>query len=136
MLDKRLGLSFDIVGLPLREAILLKSFMRMMDNRTHQQWVYRNSPESQAPVLTFLADETPLGDATTPVVEHGRKMRLGVLDLGVVGLQDHEGGEHPHGAPAEGGNDGVHLRQLGRQVHAGDEVRVRGACRWREKKWN
>jgi hypothetical protein len=49
-------------------------------------------------------------------------------DLGVVGLQDQQGGENPHCATTKGGHDGVHLRQLRRQVQLPYEVAVRRPC--------
>lgn len=84
MADTRLALSFDILGLPAREAILLKSFIRLLDNRTNQHWVYRSSPESQAPVLTFLAEDDELADMAVHSTAPDKKLRMGVMEIGVV----------------------------------------------------
>ena len=86
MADTRLALTFDILGLPAREAILLKSFIRLLDNRTNQHWAYRSSPESQAPVLTFLAEDDELAGRAVHSTAPDKKLRMGVMEIGVVAL--------------------------------------------------
>lgn len=49
-------------------------------------------------------------------------------NLGVVSLEEQEGGEHTDSAPTKGSHDGIHFRQLSRKVHLLDEVAVRGSC--------
>ncbi len=83
MKSGRTPLTFSVIGMAAREAMLLKSFVRMLDSRTKQRWVYKaqqNDDEQQAADLTFLGDEGEPPDANAAATGP-RKLRMGVLAL-------------------------------------------------------
>ena len=83
MKSGRTPLTFSVIGMAAREAMLLKSFVRMLDSRTKQRWVYKaqqNDDEQQAADLTFLGDEGEPPDATAAATGP-RQLRMGVLAL-------------------------------------------------------
>ena len=86
----RTSLTFSVIGMAPREAMLLKSFVRMLDSRTKQRWVFQaqqTDQEQQAPDLTFLGDEgeQPSADAASAIA---RQLRMGVLALDVYAKLD------------------------------------------------
>lgn len=83
MKSGRTPLTFSVIGMAAREAMLLKSFVRMLDSRTKQRWVYRaqqNDHEQQAADLTFLGDEGEPPEANAAATGP-RQLRMGVLAL-------------------------------------------------------
>jgi hypothetical protein len=83
MKSGRALLSFCVVAMAPREAMLLKSFVRMLDSRTRQRWLFKpqqHSDEQQAADLIFLGDEEDPG--SPPGAAQGiRQLRMGVLSL-------------------------------------------------------
>lgn len=83
MKSGRTPLTFSVIGMAAREAMLIKSFVRMLDSRTKQRWVYKaqqDDREQQAADLTFLGDEGELPDANAAATGP-RQLRMGVLAL-------------------------------------------------------
>eukprot|EP00958_Prasinococcus_capsulatus_P029394 scaffold7409_cov350-Prasinococcus_capsulatus_cf.AAC.2 len=76
-----------------------------------------------------LMDLASAGAGHAREVARAAAVGAALLDLllHVVDLDGHKGREHPDGAAGEGGHDGVHLRELGGQVHGLDEGGVGGA---------
>jgi hypothetical protein len=74
MKSGRVLLSFNVIGMAAREAMLLKSFVRMLDGRTRQRWLFKPQQdynEQQSADLIFLGDEgtepaPPPGNAQAP----------------------------------------------------------------------
>lgn len=86
----RTSLTFNVIGMAARESMLLKSFVRMLDSRTRQRWVYKaqqDSHEQQAADLTFLGDEGEPVDANAATTGP-RQLRMGVLALEVFSRLD------------------------------------------------
>ena len=84
MKSGRTPLTFSVIAMAPREAMLLKSFVRMLDSRTKQRWVYQakdSEHEQQAADLTFLGDEDEPQDANAAAPTQPRQLRLGVLAL-------------------------------------------------------
>lgn len=53
---ERSTLTFCVEGLPAREELLFKSFVRLLDHLTHQQWSYQPADASQRIDLLVVAD--------------------------------------------------------------------------------
>ena len=80
-------LSFSTVSMAPREAMLLKSFMRILDGRTRQRWLFKphhDNHEQQGADLIFLGEEGVEAPASSDHSPTGRKLRMGVLSLDVV----------------------------------------------------
>ena len=91
MKSGRTPLTFSVIAMAPREAMLLKSFVRMLDSRTKQRWVYQaqeSNHEQQAADLTFLGDEGEPQDANAVAPTQARQLRLGVLALDVYAKLD------------------------------------------------
>ena len=77
-------MSFSVVAMAPREAMLLKSFVRMLDGRTKQRWLFKpqqDSLEQQAVDLTFLGDEGDDPATLASASQGARHLRMGVLSL-------------------------------------------------------
>ncbi len=91
MKSGRVLLSFNVIGMAAREAMLLKSFVRMLDGRTRQRWLFKPQQdynEQQSADLIFLGDEgtepaLPPGNAQAP-----RQLRMGMLALDLFAKLD------------------------------------------------
>ncbi|MET3492977.1 hypothetical protein [Variovorax boronicumulans] len=57
----RAQLSFSTEGLPAREVILLKSLVRLLDHRTHQQWSWK----AEQADLRVVGEQAPAADDAT-----------------------------------------------------------------------
>ena len=80
----RTSFTFSVMGMAAREAMLLKSFVRILDSRTKQRWIFKAQPdagEQQAADLIFLGDEGEAVDASDIAAPGPRPLRLGLLAL-------------------------------------------------------
>ena len=83
MKSGRTPLTYSVIGMAPREAMLLKSFIRMLDSRTKQRWVFQSQEsdhEQQAADLTFLGDEGEQPQVNA-AASTSRQLRMGVLAL-------------------------------------------------------
>ncbi len=53
---ERSTLTFSVEGMPAREELLFKSFVRLLDHLTHQQWSYQPAAAAQRIDLLVVAD--------------------------------------------------------------------------------
>lgn len=84
----RVLLSFCTVSMAPREAMLLKSFMRILEDRTAQRWLFKPrhaEREQQEADLIFVGDDGGEMPANPQQAPNGRRLRMGVssLDLSV-----------------------------------------------------
>jgi hypothetical protein len=80
----RVLLSFNVVGMAAREAMLLKSFVRMLDGRTMQRWLFKprqDGDEKHCADLIFLGDEGGESELQPSNAQPPRQLRMGVLAL-------------------------------------------------------
>ena len=83
MKSGRTPLTYSVIGMAPREAMLLKSFIRMLDSRTKQRWVFQSQEsdhEQQAADLTFLGDEGEQPQVNA-AASTSRQLRMGILAL-------------------------------------------------------
>ena len=100
MTTSRELLSFSIVAMAPREAILLKSFIRILDGRTVQRWLFKaqqDQHEQQEADLTFFGDGGEGGSLVPDALaanalpansSAAMKLRMGALSLGVYAALD------------------------------------------------
>ena len=84
-------LSFNVVGMAPREAMLLKSFVRMLDGRTQQRWLFKPQQSADEQLLTditFLGDEGMAPTATSGNAPATRQLRMGALALDLFAKLD------------------------------------------------
>lgn len=81
---ERSTLTFCVEGLPAREELLFKSFVRLLDHLTHQQWSYQPATANQRIDLLVVAD----GVAPTQYQNAGQSPQA-VLRLGSSGANGH-----------------------------------------------
>lgn len=81
---ERSTLTFCVEGLPAREELLFKSFVRLLDHLTHQQWSYQPAAANQRIDLLVVAD----GVEPTRYHEAGQQPQA-ALRLGSSGANGH-----------------------------------------------
>ncbi|SFC05403.1 hypothetical protein SAMN05216344_10815 [Polaromonas sp. OV174] len=72
--DGRMMLSYSIEQLSARDALLMKSLVRLLDHRTHQQWSCQSGPAD----LKVVGDDP--AQQTAPATNHGEGIPVLRLD--------------------------------------------------------
>ncbi len=84
MTSETVLLSYSTVGMAAREVMLLKSFVRMLEGRTAQRWLFKpqqGAHEQQLADLIFVGDEGAVPEPSPGAAQVARQLRMGVLAI-------------------------------------------------------